>query len=48
MPGHKCIVKGLHMIEGHEEEEFMDVATENNAEEVASDNKIKEYSLSLN
>jgi len=47
MPGHKCIVKGLHMIEGHEEEEFMDAAIENNVTELALDNKIKEYGLSL-
>ena len=48
MPGHKCIVKGLHMIEGHEEEEFLDVATENITKELTPDNKIEEYGLSLN
>ena len=36
------------MIEGHEEEEFLDVATENIIEELTPDNKIEEYGLSLN
>jgi hypothetical protein len=35
------------MIEGHEEEEFLDVATENITEELTPDNKIEEYGLSL-
>ena len=48
MSGHKCIIKGLHMIEGHEEEKFLDVATENIIEELTPDNKIEEYGLSLN
>jgi len=48
MPGHKCIVKGLHMIEGREEEEFMDATTGNNSTEMAPDSKIEEYGLSLN
>ena len=48
MPGHKCIVKGLHMIEGREEEEFMDAAIGNNSTEMAPDSKIEEYGLSLN
>jgi hypothetical protein len=48
MPGHECMVKGLHMIEGREEEEFMDAATRNNSTEMAPDSKIEEYGLSLN
>jgi hypothetical protein len=48
MPGHKCIAKGLNMIEGQEEEEFMDAATGNNSAELAPDSKIEEYGLSLN
>jgi len=48
MPGYKCIVKRLHMIEGQEEEEFMDAAIGNNSKEMAPDSKIEEYGLSLN
>jgi hypothetical protein len=48
IPGHKCSVKGLHMIEGNEEEEFLDVATENIIEEITPNKKIGEYGLSLN
>jgi hypothetical protein len=36
------------MIEGNEEEEFMDVATETIIEEMTPDKKIGEYGLSLN
>jgi hypothetical protein len=42
------MVKGLHMIEGREEKEFMDAATGNNSTEMAPDSKIEEYGLSLN
>ena len=36
------------MIEGNEEEEFLDVATENIIEEMTPNKKIGEYGLSLN
>ena len=48
MPGHKCIAKGLHMMEGQEEEEFMDATSGNNSTDIAPDSKIEEYGLSLN
>ena len=36
------------MIEGQEDEEFMDTATRNNSTEMAPDSKIEEYGLSFN
>ena len=36
------------MIEGQEDEEFMDTATRNNSTEMAPDSKIEEYGISFN
>lgn len=48
MPEYKCCVKGLHMIDGNEEEDFLDVEAKNIIEDLMTNKKIKEYSLSLN
>jgi hypothetical protein len=48
MLGYKCGVKGLHMIDGNKEEDFLDVEAENIIEKLMKNKKIKEYSLSLN
>lgn len=48
MLGHKYSVKGLHMIEGNEEEAFLDVEIKNTSEKLATYKKIEEYGISLN
>jgi len=48
MLGYKYSVKGLHMIAGNEEDDFLDVEAKNIIEERMTNKKIKEYSLSLN
>lgn len=49
VPGHQYTAKGLHMIEGNEDEdeEFRDAKIGNNNESITKNNKI-EFNLSLN
>jgi hypothetical protein len=50
VPEHQCDAKGLHMIEGNEDEceEFMDAEVGNTTGNIEKNSKIEEYSLSLN